>query len=261
MSQMKPRRLCRSCVIRSKCAAFSASVMRFFLDAGDTLDRSRARPGSSRRTRWRGPVAGQPSPAPEVAKLAIAQPPGPFTRPAPHVAVGGEVKASHGLVGDAVVAIEALPPLLAVGDVDAAVGRDPDLPDAVGGDRHDAGTRLDSGLAGLELPGADLERLVAVARRAKSPAIGHDPDAAAGRPGRRQDFRARGQLVDGDEVVARRRPRSRREAGRRPRSASPRAGDRFLGRVCIAEKAMTIVAKRRVAWGGLSGGMNGSRGI
>src|ERR1700679_2674373 len=101
--------------------------------------------------------------------------------PTPHIAVGGEVQAGHRLVRDAIAAVEALPPLLTVGDVEPETGRDPDVPDCVRGDRHDAGARLDRRLARFELLRPDLERLIGLARGAERPAISHDPDPAAGR--------------------------------------------------------------------------------
>ena len=183
MSQMKPRRLCRSWVIRSKWAAFSASFVGFSsMHAKPRSVSSQVRPlASDQIARTRSPGS---QPAPEVTKLTVAQPPGPFARSAPHIAVGCEMKARHGFIWNAIVALDALPPLFAVGDIESAVGRDPNLPDGVSCDRHNAGTCLDRRLAGLELSGPDLERLVTVARGAKSPAIGHDPHPATGRPSR-----------------------------------------------------------------------------
>src|SRR5262249_20669034 len=83
-------------------------------------------------------VAGQPAATPEVAKLGVAQPPGPCRRPAPDVAVGRQVQAGHDLVGDAVAAVERLPPVAAVGGVKTGVGRRPNVAEAVGGDGHNA---------------------------------------------------------------------------------------------------------------------------
>ena len=104
------------------------------------------------------PVAGHPALTPEVAELAVAEPPGPFVGAGPDVAVGGEMKKADKLDGHAVAAVERLPPLFSVADVDAPRRGQPDLPQGIADDMVDPRERIDVMLAGLKNPRPNIER-------------------------------------------------------------------------------------------------------
>ena len=184
--------------MRLKCAAFSASVVGFSsMQAMPPSVSSQARRFASvqiARTWLPGSQAGPRSN--ENGRRAVAKPLR-SCRPKRRRWVPGE--GGHGLVGNAVGTVEAVPPVLAVGHIETTGGGDPDLADAVGGDRDHVRAGLDRRLARLELPGPTSSG------SNRSPAERKDPGSSQPRSGRwptwpRRAPSPRGQFVPGDEV-------------------------------------------------------------